>query len=130
MAAEAAPPLPASLPEGDWAALLDRIKGGDDSESLEPLAHQLYAAVSSAGLPPPLRPRAAVEEPVKPAVVMSSVCTRSPTLPWPPVNPIAHPQPACLQGLADPAEAAAVIASCVPVASAHAAALCPAACNP
>lgn len=39
----------APLPEGDWAALLERIKGGDDAESLEPLAHQLYAAVSAAG---------------------------------------------------------------------------------
>lgn len=56
--AEAAP-----LPEGDWASLLERIKGGDDAESLEPLAHQLYAAVSAAGRrhrPPPLsRPRVA-----------------------------------------------------------------------
>ena len=43
--------------EGDWAALLEKIKGGDDTGELEPLAHQLYAAVSCRW--PPLRRRSA-----------------------------------------------------------------------
>ena len=60
MATAESAPLPS---EGGWAALLERIKGDDDSESLEPLAHQLYAAVSCSRPPPPLGLRAAANLP-------------------------------------------------------------------
>lgn len=110
MATAETAPLPSGLPEGGWAALLDRIKGGDDSGALEPLSHQLYAAVSSAGPPPPLAGAVLRRHLARPGLPQAPVAVLWPCCVCCKLMPVILTL-AGLQGLADPAEAAAVIAS-------------------
>lgn len=97
--------------EGDWAALLEKIKGGDDTGELEPLAHQLYAAVSRRRMPPLAPPPPPPRRFVSLFALASTLLHGRHTHGMPRHAGCRH---ICLhptQGLVEPADAAPVIAT-------------------